>query len=285
MVKIKVGDKEIYYDGYLKDNYDKVKRLVKKDWDWVTIIDGPEGSGKSVLAQQIGAYVDPTLDISRVCFEPDEFKKAVVNAEQYQTVIFDEAFRGMSARRAMSEVNHVLNSMMLEIRQKNLFIFIVLPSFFHLDSIIALWRSRVLIHVYASKQKEWERGYFAFYNESKKKFLYMTGRKYFSYTKTPPNFRGRFTDGYYVDKEAYKKKKVEVLGRLAEDEDKGKGKLSFNQQRNMAMRSAMLKFMREELDYTYGDVAREINKYLPIELQTNGDKLNKMAAYGKIQGI
>lgn len=281
MVKIQVGDKELYIDGYLKANLDKVKRLVKKDWDWVTIVDGAEGSGKSVFAQQIGAYLDPTLNIDRVCFEPDEFKKAVIAAEQYQAVIFDEAFRGMSARRAMSEINHTLNSMMLEIRQKNLYIFIVLPSFFHLDSIIALWRSRVLIHVYASKQKEWERGYFAFFNEDKKKFLYMTGRKYFSYTKTTPNFRGRFLNGYYVDEILYKEKKVAVLERLANDDDKEK-KSSFNQQRLFAMRSAMIKFMKEELNYTYKDISKEINKYLPLEFHLTPEKLSKMAGYGSI---
>lgn len=42
MVKVKIGNKEIYIDGYLKRNLDGCKNLVKKDWDMVLIIDGEE---------------------------------------------------------------------------------------------------------------------------------------------------------------------------------------------------------------------------------------------------
>ena len=40
-----------YMDGFLKRNLDEAKRVIKKDWDMVFVIDGYEGSGKSVLAQ------------------------------------------------------------------------------------------------------------------------------------------------------------------------------------------------------------------------------------------
>jgi adenylate kinase family enzyme len=267
MAKVKIGDKEIYFDGHLQANLEKIKTLVRKDWDWVTIIDGTEGSGKSVLAQQVAAYLDPTLNIDRVCFEPEEFKKAIVNADKYQAVIFDEAFRGMSARRAMSEINHTLNSMMLEIRQKNLFIFIVLPSFFHLDGMIALWRSRMLLHVYTS---DWKRGRFAFFNEQRKKGLYISGKKFFSYNKPRSNFTGRFTKGYYIEKELYLAKKEKVLRRLAEEDDPNKTRANKYSEKNKIQRTLLINILRKDKGMSYNDIAQSMNTHYKKRIATAG---------------
>jgi len=166
-------------------------------------------SGKSLKAQQDAFYCDPTLDINRVTFTPTEFQKAIVNAKPYQSVIFDEAYGGLASRSANSRINKALVTVLAEIRQKNLFIFIVLPSFFDLDKYVALWRSRVLIHVYCGDN--FERGNFSFFNQAKKKDLYVYGKKFYNYKQTLPNFRGRFTKFYTVDEVAYKKKKLDSL--------------------------------------------------------------------------
>ena len=45
---------KFYVDGGLFKRYERIRYLVlNKDWDWLTVIDGTEGSGKSVLAQQL----------------------------------------------------------------------------------------------------------------------------------------------------------------------------------------------------------------------------------------
>ena len=206
---MKVTDIGYYMDGYLEQNLSTAKSVVKKDWDMVFCVDGPERSGKSTIAQQMAYFCDSTFNLDRITFTPEEFKKCILSAEPYQSVIYDEAFTGLSSRAAMSQVNRTLTSMMAEIGQKNLFVFVVMPTFFDLDKYVAIWRSRGLIHVYTGDN--FARGFFAFYNTDRKKELYINGKKFYSYKLPKPNFTGRFTGAYVVDDAAYRKKKKGAL--------------------------------------------------------------------------
>lgn len=206
------GEQEYYMDGYEKTVYDTAKKVVTKDWDFVFLIDGTEGGGKSVKAQQGATYCDPSFprDCSRIAYNPDEFQDLITKASKYQAVIYDEAYTGLSSRGVMSDINKTLVSMLAEIRQKNLFVFIVMPTFFDLDRYPALWRSRGLFHVYTGD--DFSRGFFAFYNVDRKKQLYILGKKFYSYNQPKPNFIGRFTNKYTVDEETYRKRKLDALG-------------------------------------------------------------------------
>jgi hypothetical protein len=203
-----------HMDNFLRSNLTHIKDAVKQDFDFVFVVDGMEGSGKSVLAQQCAYFCDNTFNINRICFTPDQFKKAILAAEKYQAVIFDEAFGGLSAREALGMVNRSLIAMMAEIRQKNLFVFIVLPTFFDLDKNIALWRSRILIHV--ELEKGYKRGLYYFYTAKRKLKLYLDGKKFYKYNKKLANFPGRFVNCYTVNEEEYKRMKLENLGIVKE---------------------------------------------------------------------
>jgi len=198
---------KFYMDGILKKNLDIAKDIIHKDWDMVFLVDGYEGTGKSVFIQQVAKYCDESFCLDRITFTPKQFTTTVKTAKAYQAVIYDEAYGGLSSKSAMRAVNQAIVKMMTEIRQKNLFIFIVLPTFFDVVKYIALWRSRALIHIYHAKG--FERGYFAFYNIDAKKTLYVTGKKYYSYSKSivAPNFFGRFTNHHVVNHDEYKAKK------------------------------------------------------------------------------
>jgi hypothetical protein len=210
MVKVFEGtNKEYYMDGYLKNTLDTAKTVIKKDWDMVIIIDGSEGSGKSVKAMQMAYYCDHTLILDRIVFNPRDFRKAIMKAEKYQSIVYDEAYTGLSSRSAMTLINRTLVSMLAEIRQKNLFVFVVMPCIFDLDRYVSLWRSRALVHVYTGDN--FERGYLAFYNVDRKKSLIMVGKKFYSYSNPKPNFIGRFTAAYVVDEDKYKEKKLKSL--------------------------------------------------------------------------
>lgn len=209
MVKVKINTDEFYIDGILQQNLETAKDIIVKDWDMLFIVDGSEGTGKSVLAMQMAYYCDPTLELDRIVFTSNEFKKAILSAKPYQAVIYDEAYTGLSARATMSLINKTLVSMLAEIRQRNLFVFIVMPTFFDLDKYVALWRSRALLHVYTGDK--FERGYFMFFNKTRKKDLYIQGKKFYNYFKPEANFKGRFTNFYPVDEAEYKKKKRESL--------------------------------------------------------------------------
>jgi len=175
----------------------------------VFVVDGAEGSGKSVMAQQAACCCDPSFNIDRIVFTPYSFRKVVIAAKQYQAIVYDEAYTGLSSRATMSLINRTLVSMLAEIRQKNLFVFVVMPTFFDLDKYVALWRSRALIHIYTGNN--FQRGFFAFFNIDRKKILYVGGKKFYSYGVTKANFIGRFTNHYVVDEKEYRKKKKESL--------------------------------------------------------------------------
>ena len=210
MVKVYEGTPEQYtMDGYLVQNLNTAKNVIKKDWDFVFIVDGLERSGKSQFSFQCAKYCDPSFNIDRIAFTPDRFKELVLHSQRYQAIVYDEAFTGMSSRAAMSKVNRLLNQMMAEIGQKNLFIFITMPSFFDLDRYIGLHRSVALAHIYTGDG--FERGFFSFYNREKKKILFLKGKKLYSYKEPTPNFYGRFTNHFVIDEEEYRKRKREAL--------------------------------------------------------------------------
>ncbi len=199
-------EKSLYMDNKLYTQLTtKVKpNIHKKDKDWVGVIDGGEGVGKSVLAMQIAKVLDPNFNLKKVCMTPNEFTTAIVKARKGDCIVFDEAFTGLSSRASLTEVNKIIVSLMMEMRQKNLFVLIVMPTFFLLDKYVALWRAKGLFHVYLKKGK---RGRWVYFNNKKKKLLYILGKKLYDYSKPRVRFRGRFQDQYTVNEKDYRDKK------------------------------------------------------------------------------
>lgn len=195
-------------DKLLK-NVAKIKeRVNKKDFDQVFLIDGPEGSGKSVFGMQLGKAFDETLSLERICLTPSQFVSAIQNSQKGQVVIYDEAYTGLASRQSLSEINKLIVSMMMEMRAKNLIVIIILPTFFMLDKYVAIFRSKGLFHVYTNKGR---RGYWLYYNSKKKKLLYIFGKKLMNYNQPKVKFRGNFYGKYVLNEEDYRKKKDYAL--------------------------------------------------------------------------
>ena len=207
-------EKEIYLDGYIKANIDLGLKQLHKNFDQVWFIDGGEGDGKTNLAITIAYYVNPeetrhTL-IDRVCVDVEEAEKVLLAAKKYDAVVIDEGFWGMSASGTSAKLNRLLQRRFTEIRAKNLFVFIVMPTFMDAMRYFAIWRSRCLLHVYTKGD---ERGYAAFFNDKKKKRLYIKGKKeFYNYGCVSPNFVFRFTKcaSRLIDEDAYDAKKRAV---------------------------------------------------------------------------
>jgi len=255
---------QYYLDPLLKKNLDEklIPSLQKKDKDAVICIDGAEGAGKSTFAFQIGKYVDPTLDLSRVVFDAESFRKAIFKAKKGQCVIYDEAFTGFSSRSSLSAINRVLVSLMMQMRQKNLFVLIVLPTFFLLDKYVALFRTKALIHVYENKGI---RGYFRLYNRKKKKLLYLMGKQTYSYgskasgkyvrTKFKGRFYGVFALGDEKCEEEYRKKKIKAL-EMTEKNPMTAGQIKYREQRDI-----ILYLLRKTSKMTYQELANLLGDY------------------------
>lgn len=202
--------KEYYIDKKVKKMLDSSKSLVlNKDWDKVFIIDGEEGSGKSLLGLQIGYYLDPTLNLSRIVYSGEEFGKAITEAEKNQVIIFDEAFNGLASAGAISSMNKLIVRKLMECRQKNLFIIIILPTIFELQKYAAIFRSSALFHVYATRKGV--RGYYRVYNKANKKLLYLMGKKLYSYSYPHLNNSFVFRGKYPIDEGEYRAKKLSTL--------------------------------------------------------------------------
>ncbi len=184
-------------------------KVIEKDWDRVYIIDGSEGSGKSLLALQLANLIDPTFSLDRVVFNGEAFSKAIDTSTKGQVIVFDEAFNGLASGAATSKMNRFLVRKLMECRQRNLFVFIVLPTIFLLQKYAAIFRSKGLFHVYVDKRGN--RGKYKYYNERNKKTLYLNGLKMYSYRipwlKRGYHFRGK----YPVDESEYRKKKSQAL--------------------------------------------------------------------------
>lgn len=194
--------------------------VMNQDIDCAGVVDGKEGAGKSVLAQQIAAFLDKdrVLDPhTQLCWTPDAFAKAVGTLEKGKAIVWDEARRGANRRRSGQEINLKITDMLAECRQHNLFLVIVMPSFYDMDMNIAVWRTRWLVHVSYHWELEDEkhplkRGDFRFYNENGKKNLYTDRelRRGYKYPYMPnESFDGTFINHYVVDEELYKRLKYE----------------------------------------------------------------------------
>ena len=229
-----------HVDKRLLKFLDVVKsKLISKDKDYVMLIDGYEGVGKSTFAQQAGMYVDPTLNLDRVCMTADEFKNQIINAQKGQCVIYDEAVTGMSSGESITRIGRLLKSMMMQMRQKNLFVIVILPSVFELNKYAVLSRARSLFHMYEASGKM---GYWVGYNKKDLRQLYLKGKKTYSY-KVYSMFRGRFGGKYTVNEELYRKKKGDALFKL--DEDPGKRAMTNQQIKWYSQRDSFILALRK----------------------------------------
>lgn len=239
--------------------------LMKHDKDNVFLIDGSEGTGKSKFGDIMGAHAALNMgcdyDIDSVCLAPEEFRNRIQDCPNRSVVIYDEAHRGMGSKRALSEINNILVDLMMEMRQKNLFVLIIMPTFFLLEKYAALFRSKGLFHVYEKNRK---RGFWVFYNEKNKKKLYVLGKKLLDYNvMSYPSYRGKFYNQYCIDEAEYRAKKLKVFQQrpsLTKAEH-------FKEQRDILIRLIYEKFNTNKTKFT--EIMRKTGINLKREMITD----------------
>ncbi len=228
MVVVTVGGESYFMDPRLRDKWDSIKdgKLKKIDEDRVYIVDGRERAGKSVFALQQAAYIDPTIikDLSRITFSAEETLEAIRNTKSTKTqtkaIIFDEAFRGLSSKSALSKTNKKIVQSLMEMGQNNTVLFLVSPSVFLLEMYSAVLRSNTLFHIL--KRKSGRRSFRAF-NYQKKAMLYQIGIKkgwgYKVNTRIVNNFSNKYPGGAEFEKEYRKKKAKSIRAMDTEEKD------------------------------------------------------------------
>ena len=183
---------DFWLDAYLLKKLNNIKRIVRKGWDAVIVVDGKERSGKSTLGMAIAWYLSDTkLSIENFGIGIEDSAQKIGKLPDRSVLIVDEGSVVFSSKDATTRAQKVLMKILDVVGQKNMIFIICLPSFFDLNKMIAVRRSLFLCHVYPDES--YNRGFYAFWGENRKKWLYYLGKKeYGSYMKPSPDFIGRF---------------------------------------------------------------------------------------------
>jgi len=121
--------------------------LVDKNKDHFCLVTGQEGTGKSTLAIQMGAWVDSDFTAKNVCFTANEYISRLKVAEPGSCLVIDEGGVLMFSREAMTTKSIELNKLFMLQRQKNVSVILCCPSYFNIDSYIRTHRINTLIRV------------------------------------------------------------------------------------------------------------------------------------------
>jgi hypothetical protein len=239
---------EYFIDPIMKEQLDGIKRRVfKKDRDVVIVVDGREGTGKSVLTSQLAKYCDPSYNLDNVHFNFDTFVEDLTD-NVGNVVHLDEGLHATDSRASMSMVNRTVRAVFSEMRQNRHFVFITLPSIFDMDKNIALWRTDALIHVYFDEDDN--RGRYIIFPYNKKKQLILKGKRFYNYNLVKSPFPAlRFRDQWVFDSEEYSIKKRDAF------RDRG-GKKEGNY--NARIQLEMIKMLKEKAGMNFSDVCKKI---------------------------
>tara|TARA_R100001530_G_scaffold109433_2_gene76830 strand:+ start:1930 stop:2910 length:981 start_codon:yes stop_codon:yes gene_type:complete len=127
------------------------EKIQKEDQQVLGIVFGKVGCGKSVLAQHLGYAIDPTLDITKVCFTKEEFIDAVINSK-HQVIVADEGISMFFSRASMTKEGRLMSEIMAQIRQKNLCVLICVPDVMSMDWLV-LNATNFVLYVWESRKK------------------------------------------------------------------------------------------------------------------------------------
>lgn len=292
--KLKKGEQRdgVGIDGYLKANLDGIPSFLKKGYDCVGIISGMSKVriGKSTLAiGTVGTYIAWILAGGRVkchqetrdnkevwitdsvrlpkkqinwnlkenvCFSAEDLQNTAFKLyNKYgkgQVIVYDEGRQGLDSARAMESINKGMEDFFQTCGFMGHVILIVLPSFFKLHEDYAVARSLFLINVYADKN--YNRGYFSFYNEIQKEKLFYFGKKRIGvrakYTATNHNFWGKFSSWFPFDKDEYEKLKEEAMK---------KARLKKSNVKYKKQRDACMYLLKKHAEMSSIDISRELS--------------------------
>lgn len=204
-IKVSGYEKELYIADVIVNNLERTKKAVSQDdWDYLAIVCGLPGVGKSTFAQGLAKYLDPNFDVDNICFTAQEFIEKTDKANKGQAFILDESFADMNTSLSQDPEFIALLNHIQTVRYKNLYLLIVLPDFFTLHRNIAVFRAS---HLFVPYSEDYSRGDVAVFGKDTKRLLYFKGKKECNYQAVEPNFRTDYDKDWFVDKKEYDQRK------------------------------------------------------------------------------
>lgn len=104
-----------------------------KNKNWVMMIVGETGDGKSWTAYKIGEDYDPGFDYTRFCFEPTQFMRAVKELPSGSVMVYDDAGVTFSASNFWEEVNMIIGWTLQSFRYRIVNLIFTMPASVLLD--------------------------------------------------------------------------------------------------------------------------------------------------------
>jgi len=167
-----------------------VRGVLRKDWDWWTVFEGDEGTGKSNLAIWWSAYVSgKDFNIKKhITYEPEEFLEIVEAAPRYGTVMLDEAGEAWNVKGYATKINRMLSNASQQMRDRNLNVVLCVPSLTLLDK-HCVRRVRTDVKITAP---QFERGYSEWCEVVKPKYgtmdyPYLPTLFFYNFIQLPPH--------------------------------------------------------------------------------------------------
>ena len=171
-----------------------VKRGISQKWDFVMVIDGREGSGKSTLGLHMKAMYDGNYNLDHVLFDASSMVNEMQVAPRGSCLIVDEAIISLYKREALKDFQTTLVKAFSIVRARNLFFILVLPNFQDLDPNIRT-RANYRLYTYA---KRGVRGYLDVYQPQRTPWssgwLYQTHIWQYKFPALPEGFQETYDE-------------------------------------------------------------------------------------------
>lgn len=256
-----------YMEDTLKNQIDFLINNISDDWDFTIIISGggEVRVGKSVLAQQIGAYWTQQMYEKYGIKNKFTLKNLVFNSEKlieighklgqdkkHDAIIYDEAGADIASKKVLTARTKAVMDYFRECGQYNFLNILVIPDFFDLPKSIAVTRSIFLLDVFYKvnhQNNKFQRGHCKFFSRPAKKELYKYGRKEWDYNAAAADFPARFYKFYPLDEEKYREMKNKAF--------KSRGKnLTVRQKKQIAHRNAAWWLLHNKFKVTETKIAK-----------------------------
>ena len=127
----------------------QIKIFLKNDWDYIIVISGDAGVGKSTLTVKLGRLVDEKYNFERNnIYSRRELKDKLWNLPTKSFLNVDEAINIVYRRDFFQRKQKNLLKDLDVVRDRNLCFCFLIPSFWDLDSkILSSGRIKIWVHI------------------------------------------------------------------------------------------------------------------------------------------
>jgi len=105
-------------------------RILRKNKNFLCLIVGKTGSGKSYSALELAKLIDPSFNIDRIVFDAEGFMRLLNSGElkRGNSIVWDECGVSIPSREFMSVLNRSINYILQSFRRENLAVIFTVPD-------------------------------------------------------------------------------------------------------------------------------------------------------------